>query len=49
MPVVGSTGVMLTFEDGGSGFVGCLDIMLVEDDGEDGVTEGGNAEQGSGE
>jgi hypothetical protein len=32
MPVVGSTGVTPTFEDGGAGLVICLDVMLGEDD-----------------
>ncbi len=32
MPVPGSTGVMPTFEDGGPGFVDCLDVILGEDD-----------------
>ncbi len=32
MPVIGSTGVMPTFEDGGPGLVDCLDIILGEDD-----------------
>ncbi len=32
MPVVGSTGVMPTFKDGGTSLVVCLDIMLGEDD-----------------
>ncbi len=49
MPVPGSTGVTPTFEDGGSSLVDCLDVMLGEDDGEVGVAEGGNVEQGSGE
>jgi hypothetical protein len=49
MPVLGSTGVTLTFKDVGSSLVDCLDVMLGEDDGEIGVAEGGNAEQGSGE
>ncbi len=49
MPVLGSTRVTPTFEDGGSGLVDCLDVMLGEDDGEVGVAVGGNAKQGSGE
>ncbi len=49
MPVFGSTRVKQTFKDGGSSLVDCLDVMLGEDDGEVGVAEGGNAEQGSGE
>ncbi len=49
MPVAGSTGVTLTFEDGGASLVVCLDIMLGEDDSYVGVAEGGNANQGSGE
>ncbi len=50
MPVVGSTRVTPTFEDGGTSLVNCLDIMLLgEDDSEVGVAEGGNADQGSGE
>ncbi len=32
MPVVGSTRVMPTFNDGGPSLVDCLDIMLGEDD-----------------
>jgi hypothetical protein len=32
MPVVGSTGVTPTFEDGGPGLVDYLDIILGEDD-----------------
>ncbi len=32
MPVVGSTGVTPTFEDGGPSLVDCLDIILGEDD-----------------
>jgi hypothetical protein len=32
MPVVGSTGVMPTFEDGGPDLVDCLDVFLGEDD-----------------
>jgi hypothetical protein len=32
MPVLGSTRVMPTFEDGGASLVVCLDIMLDEDD-----------------
>jgi hypothetical protein len=50
MPVVGSTGAMPAFEDGGVSLVVGLDIMLgEEDDREVGVTEGGNANQGPGE
>ncbi len=49
MPVLVSTGVTATFKDHGSGLVDFLDVMLGEDDGEVGVAEGGNAEQGSGE
>ncbi len=49
MPVVGSTGVMPTFKDGGPSLVVVLDVMLGEDDSEVGVTEGGNANQGPGE
>jgi hypothetical protein len=49
MPVVGSTGVTPTFEDGGTSLVVGLDIMLGEDDSEVGIAEGGNADQGSGE
>ncbi len=49
MPVLGSTGVMPTFKDGGPIVVDCLDVMLGEDNGEVGVAEGGNANQGSGE
>jgi hypothetical protein len=48
MPVIGSTGVTPTFEDGGSSLVDCLDIILGEDDDEVGI-RGGNAKQGSGE
>ncbi len=47
MSVPGSRGVTPTFKDGGSSLVDCLDIMLGEDDGEVGVTEGGDAKQGS--
>jgi hypothetical protein len=47
MSVVGSTGVMPTFEDGGPGLVDCLDVILGEDDRSVGVAEGGNAKQGS--
>jgi hypothetical protein len=32
VPVVGSTGVTPTFEDGGPSMVDCLDVMLGEDD-----------------
>jgi hypothetical protein len=46
MLVPGSTRVMPTFKDGGSGLVDCLDVMLGEDDGEVGVAEGDNTEQG---
>ncbi len=49
MPVIGSTGVTPTFEDGGPGLVDCLDVSLDEDDSEVGVAEGSNANQGSGE
>ncbi len=49
MPVPGSTRVTPTFEDGGSGLVDYLDVMLGEDDGEVGIADGGNAKQGSGE
>ncbi len=49
MLVPGSTRATPTFEDGGSGLVDCLDVMLGKDDGEVGVAEGGNAKQGSGE
>ncbi len=48
MPVLGSTGVMPTLEDGGTSLVVGLDIMLGEDDSEVGIAEGGNADQGSG-
>ncbi len=49
MPVVGSTGVTPTSEDGGTSLVDCLDVMLGEYDSYVGVAEGGNANQGSGE
>jgi hypothetical protein len=49
IPVVGSTGVTPTFEDGGASLDVGLDIMLGEDDSEVSVAEGGNADQGSGE
>ncbi len=49
MPVVGSTGVTPTFEDGGTSLVVGLDIMLGEGDSEVGVAEGGNANQSSDE
>ncbi len=32
MPVIGSTGVMSTFKDGGASLVVGLDVMLGEDD-----------------
>ncbi len=48
MPVVGSTRVTPTFEDGGASLVVGLDVMLGEDDSEVGVAEGGNANQGPG-
>ncbi len=32
MPVVGSTWVTPTFEDGGASLIDCLDVMLGEDD-----------------
>ncbi len=32
MPVVGSSRVTPTFEDGGLGLVDCLDVILGEDD-----------------
>ncbi len=49
MPVVGSTGVMPTFKDGSPSLVDFLDVILGEDDSEVGITEGSNADQGSGE
>ncbi len=49
MPVVSSTGVTPTFEDGGASLDIGLDIMLGEDDSSVSVAEGGNANQGSGE
>ncbi len=49
MPVVGSTGVTPTFEDGGPGLVDCLDVSLGEDDGKVGIAEGDNTKEGSGE
>jgi hypothetical protein len=48
-PVIGYTEVTPTFEDGGTSLVVGLDIMLGEDDGEVGIAEGGNADQGPGE
>ncbi len=49
MPVIGSTGVTPTFEDGGASLVVSLDIMLGEDNSQGDVAKGGNADQGSGE
>jgi hypothetical protein len=45
MLVVGSTGVMPTFEDGGASLGVGLDVMLGKDDSEVGIAEGGNANQ----
>ncbi len=49
MPVVGSTGVVSTFEDDGASMVVGLDVMLGEDDSSVSVAEGGNADQGPSE
>jgi hypothetical protein len=49
MPVVGSTRVTPTFEDGGASLVDYLDVMLGVDDSWFGIAEGGSADQGSGE
>jgi hypothetical protein len=45
MPVVGSTRVTPSFEDGGPGLVDCLDVILGKDDSEVGIAEGSNANQ----
>ncbi len=49
MPVVGSTRVMPTFEDGGTSLVVGLDIMIGKDDSEVDIAEGDSADQGPGE
>ncbi len=47
MPIVGSTRVMPTLEDGGACLIVGLDIMLGEGDGEVSIAKWGNANQGS--
>ncbi len=45
MPIVGPTGVLPTFDDGGACLILGLDVVLGEGDGEVNFTKWGNANQ----
>jgi hypothetical protein len=46
MPIVGPTGVLPTFKDGGASLILSLDVVLGEGDGEVSIAKWGDSDQG---